>query len=356
MKKAYKVLVINPGATSTKIALYEDEKVLLSDNIRHATEDLSAYKEVIEQLPYRLQLILDRLSKGKIAMSSIDAVVGRGGLLKPLQGGTYRVNAKMLQDLKQALRGEHASNLGALLAYHMALPLKKEAYIVDPVSVDELNPLARLSGWPELPRTSLSHVLNSKAVARKVAAAKGKKYEEMQLIVVHLGTGISVSAHQKGQIIDVNNAMEEGPFSIDRTGTLPARALVQLCYSGKYEEKDLLAKMSRSAGLFAYLGTKDLQEVERRIIDGDEEAELVFKSMLYQTAKEIGAMATVLSGQVEAIVFTGGMAHSDLVIQTLRERVSFIAPTVVYAGEMEMEALAFGALRVLRGEEEALVY
>jgi len=351
-----KILVINPGATSTKFAIYLGEELQLDETVQHATQELGCFKRVVDQCQYRLDLILRGLNKANIPLLELDAVVARGGLLKPLIGGTYAVNQAMLNDLRQAKRGEHASNLGALLADILFKQLGIPAYIVDPVSVDELEPVARISGLPELPRISMVHALNSKAVARKAARKMGKNYEDVNLVIAHLGTGISVTPHCKGRMIDVNNALEEGPFSPDRCGGLPARSLIKLCYSGKYTEAEMLGKISGSGGIFAYLGTKDLREGEKMVDAGDEQAKLVLDAMAYQIVKDIGAMSAVLGGKVDRIVLTGGMSYSKALVNAVKGKVEFIAPIDIFPGEEEMEALAAGALRVITGQEQALVY
>jgi len=351
-----KILVINPGATSTKFAIFAGETLQLDETVQHLVQELRCFERVVDQCQYRLDLILQGLSHANIPLTQLDAIVARGGLLKPLTGGTYAVNESMLNDLRHARRGEHASNLGALIADILVKKLGIPGYIVDPVSVDELEPVARISGLPELPRISMVHALNSKAVARKAARIIGKNYEDVNLVIAHLGTGISVTPHCKGRMIDVNNALEEGPFSPDRCGGLPARSLAKLCYSGQYTEQQLLSKMSGLGGMFAYLGTKDLREAERMADAGDEQAQLVLDAMAYQVVKEIGAMAAVLGGKVDRIVLTGGMAYSTLLVNAIKEKVNFIAPIHVFPGEEEMEALAAGALRVITGQEQALVY
>lgn len=351
-----RILAINPGATSTKIAVFDSETVIFEKNIEHHGQELAEFDRIVEQYDYRLRLILVTLAGQNIAVDSIDSVVGRGGLLKPLQGGTYRVNPSMLEDLKAAKRGEHASNLGALLAQGIADIYGVPAYIVDPVSVDEMNDEARISGMPDLPRVSMSHALNSKSVAKKVAEEKGIPYDEMNLVVVHLGTGISVSAHHKGRMIDVNNAQEEGPFSPDRCGTVPARSLVKLCYSGKFTENEMLKKISGSGGIYSYLGTKDIREVDRMVSEGNDLAERVLKALPYQVGKEIGAMATVLKGNVDYIILTGGMAYSQGIVEAIKERVRYIAPIIVVPGEKELESLSAGVLRVMRQKEAPRQY
>lgn len=351
-----RILAINPGATSTKIAVFDNEIPVLKKIVEHQGQDLQLYSQIFDQYEYRLKFVLQALSEVKIELATLSAIVGRGGLLKPVAGGTYAVNQLMLEDLKKAERGEHASNLGAVMADHLARQLGIPAYIVDPVAVDEMEPVARISGLPDVPRASLSHALNSKAVARKVARDMGKRYEDVNLVVAHLGTGVSVSPHKHGRMIDVNNAQEEGPFSPDRCGGLPARLLVKLCFSGKYTEKELLGKLLGSGGIYAYLGTKDVREAEQRAAEGDELANTVLDAMAYQVAKEIGAMSAVLAGKVDNIVLTGGIAYSQRIVTAIAERVAYLAPIVVVPGEEEMESLTAGALRVLQGEEAAKTY
>ena len=351
-----RILAINPGATSTKCAIYDGEQLVLKKTVEHHGEDLKGFAKVFEQKQYRMDLILQTLAAEGIALDSLRAVVGRGGLMKPLKSGTYAVSAKMVDDLEHRPQGEHASNLGAALALDLATRLGIPAFIVDPVSVDEMEPVARVSGMPELPRVSLVHALNHKAVARKVAKEKGRRYEDLNLIVAHLGTGISVAPHRKGLMIDVSNGKDEGAFSPDRSGGLPSSTLMKLCYSGKYTQQELAARMMGKGGMFGYLGTTDVREAEKRAAEGDEQASLVLDAMAYQTAKEISAMAAVLAGEVDYIVLTGGIAYSQRIVEAIANRVKFIAPVEVSPGEEELESLACGALRVLRGEEAAKVY
>ncbi len=351
-----KILAINPGSTSTKIAAYEQEACLWKEGIDHPADEINAFVHVGDQYEYRIEMILKTLSEKGMPLDQFDAIVGRGGLLRPLAGGTYLLDDALVNALHHAPGGEHASNLGGIIAFHLGQQIKVPAYIVDPVAVDEMEPVARLSGHPELPRLSQSHALNMKAVARKVAKAMGKTYQDVNLIVAHLGGGISVAPHRRGKMIDVNNANNEGPYSVERCGTLPSYQLLKLCYSGKYSEQDLLKQILKEGGMYAYLGTKDGREAERRLRAGDLQAKLVLEGMAYQVAKEIGAMATVLEGDVDRIVLTGGLAYSEFITQEIVRRVSFMAPVVIVPGEEEMEALALGALRVLRGEEEALTY
>ena len=351
-----RVLAINPGATSTKYAVFEGETVLLKKTLEHQGFELQSFENVFDQYHYRLELITAGLAEAQIPLHSLHAVVGRGGLLKPLGGGTYEVSQQMVDDLEKAEQGEHASNLGGVMAYNLAKELGIPAFIVDPVSVDEMEPEARLSGFPELPRISMSHALNSKAVARKIAKEMGKKYDEVNFVVVHLGTGISVSSHKKGRMIDVNNAKEDGPFSPDRCGGLPAQMLAKLCFSGKYTYGELMSRIMGSGGMYAYLGTKDVREAEKRAANGDKEADVVLGAMAYQIAKEIGAMSVVLAGAVDGIILTGGIAYSQRIVEEISRRVKFIAPILVMPGEEELESLVEGAIRVLQGEEQARTY
>jgi len=351
-----KVLAINPGSTSTKIAVYENYTCLWKYGIDHLASEIQTFSHVSDQYEYRIAHILKLLKENGTPLESFDGIVGRGGMLKPLVGGTYLVDQYLVDSLKNATGGEHASNLGGIIAFHLGQRINVPVYIVDPVSVDEMEPVARLSGFPELARLSQSHALNMKAVARKAACMLGKAYHEVNLIVAHLGGGISVSPHRKGKMVDVNNANNEGPYSVERCGTLPCSQLVKLCYSGKYSEKEMNTKILKEGGLFAYLGTKDAREAEKRMDEGDPYTRLVLEGLCYQVAKEIGAMATVLEGEVDQIVLTGGLAYSEFITREIIRRVSFISSVTVIPGEEEMEALALGALRVLNGEEQALTY
>ncbi|MCD6453726.1 MAG: butyrate kinase [Candidatus Aminicenantes bacterium] len=353
----YKILAVNPGSTSTKIAIFEDDKEIFKKKLFHPREELSKFDRIVDQYEFRKEVILQALKEAGFKLEELSAVVGRGGLLRPIPGGTYRVNEAMLHDLRIGLQGEHASNLGGILAYEIAKPYGIPAFIVDPVVVDEMEPIAKISGLPEIERRSIFHALNHKAVARLAAKDLGKKYEEVNLIVVHLGGGISVGVHRKGRVIDVNNALNgDGPFAPERAGGLPVWDAMKLALSGKYTEHELKKKLAGQGGIVAYLGTNDMREVEDRVKSGNEKARLIFEAMAYQVAKEIGADATVLKGDVDAIVLTGGLAYSDMFVSWIKERVSFIAPVLVYPGEDEMRALACGALRVLRGEEQPLEY
>jgi len=353
-----RILAINPGSTSTKLGLYEDRQALFTETLAHNPAELAGYRTVLEQHAFRKEAVLRFLAGKDTPLSSLAAVVGRGGLTKPLSGGTYLVNQAMLDDLRAAERGEHAANLGPFLASELAQAAGGiPAFVVDPVVVDELDDVARLSGLPELPRESKFHALNQKAVARRAAKALGRSYQEVNLVVAHLGGGISIGAHRKGRVVDVNNALDgEGPMSPERSGTLPAGALVHLCFSGRFTEAQVRRKIIGCGGLMAHLGTTDAREVEKRIQAGDAHAKLVFQAMAYQVAKGIAALGAVFSGEVDAVVLTGGLANSELLTGWIKERVAFLAPVLIYPGEGELEALALGAWRVLVGEEEAKVY
>lgn len=355
--ETFRILAINPGSTSTKIAIYDNEKEVFETTLRHSNEEIERYEKIADQYDFRKEVILKVLSENEINLTKLSAVVGRGGLLKPIKGGTYAVNEPMLEDLKVGVLGEHASNLGGMIANEIALQLNIPAFIVDPVVVDELEDIARISGMPEIKRASIFHALNQKAVARRFANEQGKKYEDLNLIVAHMGGGISVGAHEKGRVVDVNNALDgEGPFSPERTGGLPVGDLAKMCYSGKYTHADIKKKIKGKGGIVAYLGTNDGRDVVKMIEDGDENAKLVFEAMAYQIAKEIGSCAAVLKGKVDAVILTGGLAYGAVLTKWIKERVAFISEVVIYPGEDEMSALALGGLRVLRGEETAQEY
>ena len=351
------ILVVNPGSTSTKISVFEGPKEIYTKTLYHSNEELAKFEHISDQLEFRVEVIENQLAQNGFADRKIDAVVGRGGLLHPLEGGTYRVNEKMVEELREARYGEHASNLGAIIAYQIGNQHGAPAFIVDPVVVDELDDIARLSGLPELPRKSIFHALNQKAVARKAAKRLGKEYSDCTLIVAHMGGGITVGVHKNGRVIDVNNGLDgEGPYTPERTGTLPVGDLIRLCYSGKYTRSEMLKKNKGQGGVVAYLGTNDMREVERRAVAGEQPWRLVYEGMAYQVAKEICALAAVVQGKVDGIVLTGGVAHSKVFTGWIRERVDFLAPVLEFPGEEEMEALALGAYRVLTGEEEAKEY
>lgn len=345
-----KILVINPGSTSTKIAVYNDEKEILVNTIRHSMDELAKFPRIIDQFEFRKELVLKTLEENNIPFQ-FDAIVGRGGLLKPIPGGVYEVNDAMLNDIMHAMR-THACNLGCLLASELAVMLPGcRAFIADPGVVDEMDEVARINGSPLMPRITIWHALNQRAIARRYAKEQGKRYEDLNVIVCHLGGGISVGAHQKGRAIDVPNALDgEGPFSPERAGTLPAGNLIDLCFSGKYTQAQLKKMVCGQGGLAAHLGTTDVQAIQKQIDEGDEHARLILESMIYHIAKAVGGAAVALWGKVDAILLTGGIAYSDYITTRLKERVSFLAPVFIYPGEDELEALALNGLGALRGE------
>lgn len=372
-----KILVINPGSTSTKMAVYEDEKPILLRNITHTAEELAPFDAITEQQDFRKQLVLDELAAADIPLE-FDAVIGRGGLVKPIAGGVYEINQQMIDDtLHGCVMHNHACNLGCLIAHEIAEeinaqhvvdgfpvdnspvdnPRRCRSFIADPGVVDELSPLARISGSPLMPRIAIWHALNQRAIARRYARGIGKEYEDLNLIICHLGGGISVAAHEHGRAIDANNALDgEGPFSPERAGSLPAADLIRLCFSGKYSEKQLLKRIAGKAGLNAHLGTNNMREIQERIKNGDEHAKLIVEAMLYHVAKNIAAESAVLCGKIDAILLTGGMAHSDYIVSELRRRIGFLAPVYTFPGEDEMEALALNALAVLQGRRDVKNY
>ncbi|OJV61760.1 MAG: butyrate kinase [Clostridiales bacterium 38-18] len=355
--EVFRILAINPGSTSTKIAIYDNEKEVFETTLRHSNEEIDKYEKITDQYDFRKDVILNALNENDINLTKLSAVVGRGGLLKPIKGGTYRVNDLMIKDLIAAQMGEHASNLGGMIANEIANQLNIPAFIVDPVVVDEMEDVARISGMPEISRKSIFHALNQKAVARRYAKETGRPYSELNLIVAHLGGGISVGAHENGRVIDVNNALDgEGPFSPERTGGLPVGDLAKLCFSGKYSHADIKKMIKGKGGLVAYLGTNDGRDVVKMIESGDENAKLIFEAMAYQVAKEIGSCAAVLKGKVDAVILTGGLAYGEMLTTWIKNRVSFISDVIIYPGEDEMSALALGGLRVLREEETPQEY
>ena len=352
-----KSLIINPGSTSTKIGAFEDETLLFDKTLRHPTEEIAKYASIIDQKDFRKQIILDTLKEDNCDIHSFDVIVGRGGLLKPIPGGTYPVSDALLADLVAGVQGQHASNLGGILAREIGDEIGKPSYIVDPVVVDELTDVARLSGVPELPRRSIFHALNQKAVARRYAKEHGVSYDSLNLIVIHMGGGVSVGAHCKGKVVDVNNILDgEGCFSPERAGTVPAGDLIKMCFSGKYTQKEIYKKICGNGGFNAYLHTNDARVVEKMVKEGDEFAKLVQDAFYYQIAKDAGAMAAVLEGKVDAIILTGGIAYNPYTREILEQKIGFIAPITVYPGEDELLALAQGALRVMKGEEEPQNY
>lgn len=354
---SYKLLIINPGSTSTKIGVYDGEKEIFVETLRHSSEEIDKYDSIFEQKNFRKEVIMNILKKNNIDVSSLDAIVGRGGMLRPIPGGTYEVTDKLLEDLKIGVSGQHASNLGGILANEIAKEVGIRSFIVDPVVVDELQDVARISGMPELPRRSIFHALNQKAVAKRYAKECGKRYEDLNLVVVHMGGGVSVAAHRDGLVIDVNNTLDgDGPFSPERSGSVPVGDLVKLCFSGKYTESEIYSKIVGKGGYVAYLNTNDARDVLKAKEEGDEYASLIFEAFIYQICKAIGEMSTVLNGKVSQIILTGGIAYSPVVVNAIKERVQWISDITVYPGEDELLALAQGALRVLNGEEEGKVY
>ncbi len=352
-----RILAINPGSTTTKIAVYDDETPLFETTLNHAREELASCAELVASMAFRKSAIEAELARHKVAVRSLTAVIGRGGLLRPIPGGTYAVNERMLVDLKSCKYGEHACNLGAMLADEIARAAGVPAYIADSVVTDELCDLARLSGHPEISRVSIFHALNQKAEAKRFCAARGLRYEEVNLIVAHIGGGATVGAHQRGRVIDVNDGLGgEGPYSAQRCGGLPTNSVIKLCRRENLPAADLIRKLNTHGGLLGYLGTDDGREISRRAQSGDEKARLVYEGMAYQAAKAIGACAAVLEGDVRAIILTGGFAYDRLFTNWIASRTAFIAEIVIMPGEDEQKALCEAALRVLSGEEQLKTY
>lgn len=352
-----KILVINPGSTSTKIGLFDDRQPVFVDTIRFTNEQTSSFTSVLDQIGLRKQQVLDSLSSHGVDVDSLDCVVGRGGVVKPIPAGTYTVNEALINDLKEFSKDqEHPSTLGGLIAHEIAVEIGKPAFIADPVCVDEFEEIARVSGLKEIKRRSLLHALNIRASLYRYAEESGVKINTINAVVAHLGGGITIAAIKKGKIVDVNNANEGGPFAPERAGSLPSIEVVNMAYSGKYTRKDLLKLFTKVGGIVSYLGTNDMKEVLERVKSGDKYAKEVFEAMCYQISKEVGAVSTVLNGKVECIIITGGIAYNNEVIDELRRRIGWISQIVVYPGEFELEALAYAALRVLKGEETAKVY
>ena len=350
-----RILVINPGSTSTKIAVYEDENRLWAESIEHSLEELEKYGSIPDQADMRFELVVKTVSEKGFSLSELDAVVGRGGTVAPIEAGGYLVNEALKNRILYGDILSHASNLGALIADAIAAPLGVPAYIYDAVASDEFYEIAHITGLPEIIRQPYSHVLNTKAMGRKYAISIGKRYEDINIIACHIGGGVSVSIHEKGRIVD---SIEDdgGPFSVERAGVIPLSYIVGMAYSGDYTKSELMKKLRGKGGVIAHLGTHDLREVERRIAEGDEKARTVYEAFAYQISKGIGEMAPVLSGNIDAIILTGGAARSEMLTEQIKARVEFIAPVVVMPGENEMEALALGGLRILNGEEEAKIY
>jgi len=351
MEKAFRILSINPGSTTTKFAVYDNEELVMQETINHSAEDLAPFEKLADQYDFRKGKIIEILQKHGIELETLSAVSGRGGDLGPIPSGTYQINEAMVEKSKP---GRHAANLGPVIAYDLGKELNIPSFVVDPVTVDEYEDVARISGWPELPRRSGFHALNQKAIARKTAHDLGKPYEELNLIVAHMGGGISVGAHKKGKVVDVN--IEEGGLFTPERAVPPVGGLVRVCFSGNYTAEEVIRRLFGEGGIYAYLGTKDAREVEDMIAQGNEKALEVYRAMAYQVTKAIGAIAAVLEGKIDAIALTGGIAYSDMFTGWIKEAVSFLAPVMVYPGEKELESLALGALRVLRGEEKAKEY
>jgi butyrate kinase len=347
---SYTILVINPGSTSTKIAIYEDEKQLYLKSIEHKGDEIAKFDDILDQQEYRAEVIRDAVKEWNFNLSNLSAVIGRGNLLPCMKGGGYLVEENMLEALRAGKASPHASNLGALLAYSIARPLGIPAYIYDSVTADEFTELARITGMPGVRRESMCHVLNSKMVSRKVAESLGKKYEDMDFIVAHMGGGITISVHHRGNIVDAIRD-DAGPFSPERAGSVPLLYVIDMCYSGRYTRKEMIKFIRGNGGLKSYLGTADCREIEKMIDKGNTEAKLLYEAQAYQIAKGIGEMAPVLNGRFDNIILTGGMAFSGRMIKMVTDRVSFIAPVVTVPGENEMEALALGAVRLLNGEQ-----
>lgn len=356
-RPGYRILVINPGSTSTKVAVYIDDRPLKVSSIRHTPEELKAFEQALDQRLFRKQLIIDWLAENRIPFA-FDAVIGRGGLAKPIPGGVYRVNRKMCEDTYNAMR-KHACNLGCIIAAELASMQNNgcPAYIADPGVVDELVPEARVSGSPLMQRVCIWHALNQRAIARRYAKSIGSRYEDLNLIVCHLGGGISVAAHDHGRAVDANNALDgEGPFSPERAGSLPAADLIHLCFSGRYTEEQLKKRVAGQAGLMAHLGTTDIPHILEMIAGGDNRAKLLIDAMIFHTAKVIASEGAVLCGKVDAILLTGGIAYSEYITSRIVERVAYLAPVHIFPGEDEMKALALNAWYVLKGEREAKEY
>ncbi len=352
-----KILAINPGSTSTKIAIYNEKECIYEETLRHSSEEIAKFETVYDQYQFRKDIILDALSKSGVEIIELTAVVGRGGMLKPISSGTYAVNDAMVEYVKATPRGEHASNLGCIIAREIADSVNIGSYIVDPVAVDEMDDIAKITGMPQFPRDSLFHALNQKAVAKRHAKVVEKSYEDLNLIVAHLGGGISVGAHKKGLVVDVNNALDgDGPMSPERSGTVPLGKLYNAIFEGKYTQKEVKQMNYGKGGLVAHLGSNNGLEIAEMIEDGDEKAKLVFNALAYQVSKEIGGLSTVLQGSVDGILITGGLAYNKMLTSWIKENVSFIGEVYIYPGEDELQALVEGVIRVLDGEEEVQTY
>lgn len=354
----FRILAINPGSTSTKLAIYEDEKEILNENVSHSHEEIKKYEKITDQYEFRKEVIEQFLSKNGYPLSGFSAIIGRGGLLDPIPGGIYKVNQKMIEVLKSSKNGEHASNLGGLIAYELAKTVNIESFIADPVVVDEFDEISRISGHPDYKRKSILHALNQKEIARSLAKKMNKSYEECNFIIVHMGGGISIGAHKKGKVVDVNNALDgDGPFTPERAGTLPLTGFMKLCYSGKYDLSEVKKLLKGNGGLVSYLGTTDAREIQIMIKKGDEKAKLVYSAMAFQISKWIGKMSTALNFEVDGIALTGGLAYDkEFLVNWIKERVSFISDVHVFPGGDEEKALSNSALRALKGEQEIKIY
>ncbi len=357
MENKYKIFTINPGSTTTKIALFENDRQLFSVNVAHEASRLKDFREISDQLPYRKETILNELAKANISLKGVDAFVGRGGGLVSLPGGTYSINEKLLEHARIGFTVKHPAILGSQLAHEFALNYGGIAYVVNPPDVDEFDEIARVTGFRDVFRESRGHPLNQKEVAIRYAASIGRRYEDLNLVVSHIGGGLTVTAHRKGRMVDQNDVINgDGPMAPTRAGSLPAVAIVKMCFSGKYTEKEMYDRITKNGGLVEHLGTAEAREVVDRINKGDKYAKLIYDAMIYQICKNIGAYSAVLKGKVDAILLTGGIANDVYLVEKVKENVGYIAPVKVYAGEFEMEAMAAGALRVLRGQEKLLEY
>lgn len=357
MAEKYTILVINSGSTSTKVAAYKNEELIFSKTVLHSDKELSQFKIIWDQYEYRKKAITDELKANYLSFKDFDIIVCRGGNIKPVKGGIYLLTDRMMEDMKSEKYGRHATNVGNMIAYNLGKEYKIPVVTVDPPVTDELCDYARFSGIPQIKRRSSFHALNQKATARKVSEKMGKLYEEINLIIVHMGGGISVGAHKKGKVIDVNNALDgDGPFSPERAGSLPNSDLIKMCFSGEYSKEQMLNLMTGKGGLMAYIGITNALEIETRIEKGDKYAKDVYLAMAYQVAKEIGSMAVVLDGDVQGIAFTGSLAYSDILINYIKPKISFIAPIYIIPGENELKALAEAALRYIMGKESLCTY
>jgi len=355
--KVFRILSINPGSTSTKIAITHNKEFIFQKNIKHSHSELNKLKDINSQFKFRKNIIINELKKNNVDILNIDAIIGRGGLLHPIKGGVYKVNEKMISDLKKGVSGQHASNLGGIIALDIAKQINAKAFIADPVIVDELNDIARISGHPEIDRISIFHTLNHKSTARLFAKSQNTTYEKLNLIIAHIGGGISIGAHYKGKVIDVNNALDgDGPFSPERTGSLPVGQLIKLCFSNKYTYSEIKEQITKKGGLTAYLGTNSVEHIEQLVKTGDKKAKLIIDALAYQVAKSIGEMATVLHGDINAILITGGVANSKYITNYITQMVNFLAPVFIYPGENEMQALATNGLLVMRGDIPCNIY